>query len=128
VATIARVATSASGLVTALRRLYGGLEAIGCDRHTAWRITARIALDCVPAIRTALIRVLLAANPTGLRTSDIAAEVGMVARTAHRHLEDLALLGLADRDKTSKADNAPDLWAASKWLRDHWPESMNQYG
>jgi hypothetical protein len=33
----------------------------------------------------------------------------MVTKTAHRHLEDLALRKLADRTKTSSSDNAPDL-------------------
>ena len=40
----------------------------------------------------------------------------MVTKTARQHLEDLALLGLADRTKTGEADNAADSWAASDWL------------
>jgi len=113
-------------LVTALRRMLGGLEAIGCDPDTAWSIVGRIAIDCVPAIRTALIRVLLTDPHVALRTSAAAERVGMVTRTASRHLEDLALLGLATRTKKSEADNSADLWSASDWLIAHWPESTTE--
>jgi len=50
----------------------------------------------------------------------------VVTKTAHQHLEDLALLGLADRAKTSHAGNAPDLWSASDWLREFWPEPESE--
>jgi hypothetical protein len=112
-------------LVKAMRRLHGGLSAIGADEHTCWSVLSRVALDCAPAIRIPLLRALLAAdNP--MRTSDVAEHAGMVTKTAHRQLDDIALLGLADRTKTSEASNAPDLWSASPWLRDHWPEEVGQ--
>jgi hypothetical protein len=50
----------------------------------------------------------------------------MVTKTAHLHLEDIALLGLADRAKTSDAGNAPDLWSASDWLRKFWPDPESE--
>ena len=56
----------------------------------------------------------------------VAAAVGVVTKTAHQHLEDLALLGLADRAKTSDAGNAPDLWSASDWLREFWPDPESE--
>lgn len=113
-------------LVLALRHVYGGLEAIGADETTRWTVVARVARDCVPAIRTTLIRQLIGAYQAQ-RTSTIAAAVGMINKTAHQHLEDLALLGLADRTKTGEADNAADLWSATDWLRRFWPsESENE--
>jgi hypothetical protein len=113
-------------LVLALRHLYGGLEAIGADEATRWTVVARIARDCVPAIRTTLIRELIGGS-RALRTSAVAASVGMINKTAHQHLEDLALLGLASRTKTSESDNAADLWSATDWLREFWPsESENE--
>jgi hypothetical protein len=45
----------------------------------------------------------------------------MVTKTAHRTLDDLALIGIADRSKKTDADNSPDLWIGSDWLRDYWP-------
>jgi hypothetical protein len=47
----------------------------------------------------------------------------MVTKTASRYLEDLSLLGLAERSKQSEASNAADMWRASQWLCDHWPQS-----
>jgi len=112
-------------LVKAYARLLGGLEAIGCESSTAWATLTRIAIDCAPALRTRVIRELVA-RPTTARTSDIAAAVETATKTAARYLEDLSLLRLAVRTKLSAADNAPDLWEASKWLRDNFPESETE--
>lgn len=112
-------------LVKALRRLYGALAAIGADDEVRWRVLARIALDCAPAMRVPLMRVLLAAE-TPLRTSDVAEGAGMVTKTAHRQLDDLVLLGIAERTKVSEATNSPDLWTASVWLRRTWPGEVGQ--
>jgi len=107
-------------LLKVLARLLGGLEAIGCDESVTWETLRRIAVDCAPSLRTRLIRELLRrAGPA--RTSDLAAAVEMVTKTASRHLEDLSLLKLAVHTKQSHADNAPDLWAATDWLREKFP-------
>ncbi len=115
-------------LVTAYARLLGGLEAIGCDEDTTWTILARIAADCLPAIRARIIPVLLTGDrdtlddkPGPVRTTAVAEQLGMATKTARPHLEDLSLLGLATRTKTSDADNAPDLWTPTQWLRNYWP-------
>lgn len=112
-------------LVLGLRHLYGGLEAIGADETTRWAVVARVARDCVPAIRNKLISDLVG-RTAAARTSEVAAAVGMVTKTAHQHLEDLVLLGLADRTKTSAADNAADYWSASAWLRKFWPDPESE--
>lgn len=105
-------------LVKQLRGLHGGLEAIGCDPADCRRVVDRVAADCVPAIRTAVMRVLIASGgPT--RTATVAEAIGVVTKTAELHLEDLALLAIADRSKTSSASNAANLWAATPWLTDH---------
>lgn len=112
-------------LVKAYARLLGGLEAIGCDEATAWATLTRLAIDCAPALRTKVIRELVK-RPTRVRTSDIAAAIETVTKTASRYLEDLSILRLADHTKQSHADNAPDLWEASSWLREYWPESETE--
>jgi Domain of unknown function (DUF3854) len=111
-------------LVTAYARLLGALAAIGCDDATAWGVLGRVAIDCMPAIRARFARELL--GVPGASTSDLAAAAGMVSKNAREHLEDLALLGLAGRTKTSGAANAADYWMATDLLRDLWPESRTE--
>lgn len=112
--------------VKAMRRLYGALAAIGADDETRWWVIHRVAIDCAPAIRVPLMAQLV--DNTELfdtdpqRTSDIARSVGMVTKTAGLVLDDLALLGIVKRTKKTDADNSPDLWAATDWLREHWPK------
>jgi hypothetical protein len=114
-------------LVKAYARLLGGLEAIGCNSETAWATLTRIAVDCAPALRTRFIRAVLAQDGPA-RTSDIAAKTGTVTKTASRYLEDLSLLKLVERRKLNAADNSPDLWIATPWLRQYFPESeTNKY-
>ena len=109
-------------LIKALRRVYGALVALGVDADTRWSILARIALDCAPALRVPLMRQLV--DTTGsLATKDLAVNVGMVTKTASRVLDDLALLRVIRRTKKTGADNSADLWAATDWLRAHWPET-----
>jgi hypothetical protein len=112
-------------LVKAYARLLGGLEAIGCVEEVAWATLTRIAIDCAPALRTKVIRELVA-RQRPVRTSEIAAAIETVTKTASRHLEDLSIICLADHTKQSAASNAPDLWQASDWLRDFWPESRTE--
>jgi Domain of unknown function (DUF3854) len=112
-------------LIKAMRRMYGALGALGVDDATRWDVLIRMALDCGPAIRTPLMRALLLAHqPT--RTRDLAQTAGLVTKTANRQLDDLHLLGIAEHSKVSEADNSTDLWTASPWLRDHWPEEVRQ--
>jgi hypothetical protein len=112
-------------LVKAYARLLGGLEAIGCDRTTAWGSLTRIAVDCAPALRTKVIRALLA-QPTWVRTRDVAVATETVTKTASRYLEDLSLLRLVVHSKQTDADNSPDRWEASDWLREYWPEQESK--
>ncbi|HSS23988.1 MAG TPA: DUF3854 domain-containing protein [Mycobacterium sp.] len=109
-------------LIKALRRLYGALLSIGVDTDTCWTVVTRIAIDCAPGMRVPYMQLLLSNNAdTWQRTAEIAENVGMVTKTASRALDDLMLLGIVDRRKESKATNAPHLWRASNWLREHWP-------
>jgi hypothetical protein len=110
-------------LVKAMRQLYGGMVGLGVDDDTRWGVLNRVALDCAPAMRMPLMRALIAVKePT--TTAVIAEQIGGVTRTAGRVLEDLALLGIAGRAKKSEADNSANLWWASDWLREYWPEKV----
>ena len=121
-------------LVKAMRQLYGALIALSVDDDTRWEVMARIAVDCVPAIRVPLMLQLLG-QPDWRRTAVIAEAAGLVSKTAARHLDDLVLLGLAERTKKKPTDkptdgdgdpagNSPYYWRRTDWLHDHWPPSL----
>jgi hypothetical protein len=114
-------------LVIAMRQLLGGMEAIGADHDTAWRVVRRVAADTVPSLRTQMLAELLSGGEAlwsqPRRTSDLGECVGMVTKTAHRVLDDLALIGLVKRSKASHADNSPDLWAPTPLLLRLWPRN-----
>ena len=81
---------------------------------------AKLFLDCAPALRTRFIHDLVAREKPA-RTATVGVAVGVSTKTAARHLEDLALLGLVERTKQSDAVNSPDLWCARAWLREFYP-------
>ena len=73
---------------------------------------------------------MLVGSRSWRRTSELAEVAGLIGKTAARHLDDLVLLGLAERRKqpqkgqktaADEADNSPYQWQASSWLRTHWP-------
>lgn len=113
-------------LVKAYARLLGGLEAIGCAETIVWATLTRMAVDSAPALRTKVIRELVS-RETLVRTSDISGAIQTTTKTASYQLEDLAILKLAERSKLSDAGNSPDLWEATEWLREYWPEAKSKY-
>lgn len=111
-------------LVKQYRRLLGGLEAIGADSPTAWSVLGRVARDCAPAMRTAVIAALLA-TPGETKTGDVAEAVKVTGRTARQQLEDLELLGLVDRHREGSGETATNWWNASPWLRNYYPRLLD---
>ncbi len=101
-------------LVKALRQLHGAMVALGVDHNTRWDVLARMSTDCAPAIRTPLMLALLA-NKGWAKTAAIAEAAELVPKTAARHLDDLVLLGMAERKKAErkkKTTKSPDADAA----------------
>lgn len=113
-------------LVKEMRRLYGGMLAIGVADETCWEVLSRIALDCAPAMRVPFMRLLLKDKYLNqwTRTAAIADAVGMFTKTAGRVLDDLAMLGIVEHRKQSEADNSPHEWRASNWLHAHFPPKV----
>lgn len=112
-------------LTIAYRQILGGLEAIGADPATCWRVLRRLAVDTSPAMRASVIRALMA-EKAGRRTVTIGQAAGLVTKTTSRLLDDLTLIGLAVHTKASEANSAPDVWAPSELLQRLWPESRTE--
>lgn len=81
-------------LIIVLRRLLQGLDAIGLERETSWKVIAKAALDSIPAIRLACLRILYDASPELRDTNEIAGQISYPASTTRRALEDLTAHGL----------------------------------
>lgn len=83
-------------LAKALMQLLRGLDVIGNDRASSWRILGKAALDCLPAIRLRIIRTLNV-SATPMSTSEIATAVGCPTITTLRALEDLTAHEVTER-------------------------------
>jgi len=126
-------------LVKQFRTLLGGLEAIGSPMTINWWLLQRFARGSAPALRMRLIDALVRGviDPlTGkqttpeMTTGQLAKAVGLAAKNVRNHLEDLTLLGLADRRieehandeaaKDGKSDKGArqftNIWRPSEWL------------
>ena len=106
-------------LVGALGAFLSGLEAVGADQLTAWRIVTKSGWDCVPDIRRRLIQAVR--EKPEARTSDLVTTTGVPKATTARALEDLALLHLVDGIKASEQDNAAWRWSLSEEAAQSWP-------
>ena len=92
-------------LAKTLKRLLGGLLAIGVERARAWSIVHRVALDCIPAIRRrALEAVARLGTPT---TTEVA--------TAHHESNGLGDSGPVSGGASKRRDGGrwPTCWPRS---------------
>jgi hypothetical protein len=76
-------------LALALSRLLAGVTVTGAARAEAWRVVTKVAMDCVPAVRLRVIR-MLAGTTAMADTTSVAAAVRCPVQTTRRALEDLA--------------------------------------
>jgi len=99
-------------ILITLDRLRHGLEAIGVPLPEMWRIVEKVAVDCMPAIRGALVEAC-AAEPQRVRsTQELALQVAHPDGTVRRHLQELHAHDVLDR-----AHGKTDQWMLSAWTR-----------
>jgi len=98
-------------LALALARLLAGVSAIGASRPEAWRVVAKVALDCVPALRLRVIHALAGAGTVD--TTTIANRVCYPTQTTRRALEDLTAHGVVKR--SPQGQGRADTWRLSDW-------------
>lgn len=109
-------------LALSLSRLYCGIRAIGVESHIAWQTVIKVGLDCMPAIRRAVLDQLLAYAAPAL-TSEIATAIDYPTGTARRTLEDLAAHGIVSR--TSAGTGNADVWEATPFTISRY-EAVNR--
>jgi DNA-binding MarR family transcriptional regulator len=103
-------------LIVVLARLLAGLDAIGLDRATAWRVLTKIGLDSVPALRLQLVGELARVAPDETSsTAQLATRLEYPKTTTKRALEDLAAHKLVHRYRLG--DRRDTLWMLTDWTR-----------
>ncbi len=102
-------------LAIGLARLYGGMRAIGIAHKEAWRLTSKVGLDCLPAVRRVVLEVLLAALGA-MDTVEVAGAVRYPTSTTRRALEDLCAHALVDREPGG--GRKPDSWGVTAETRE----------
>jgi hypothetical protein len=103
--------------VKALKGLWDGLTALGCDRPTAWRVVMRVAFDSMPRIRRKVLEVLAGADDW-VHTREARAQARLPRTTAVRALEDLHAHGLVDREEGKPPKG--DRWQLTDYYRAIW--------
>jgi hypothetical protein len=102
-------------LVGTLARLLNGLRLIGVDETEAWRVTAKTALDSMPAMRRRALEYLLEQDTAAdVWTRDMATQLALPTSTTRRALEDLAAHKLLDREPAQGKGKA-DVWHVQQW-------------
>ena len=106
-----------SRLARILVQLFTGMMALGISRDQAWETLVKVALDCMPALRRAVIQQLLPAEGM-VETTTVATQLGYPTPTTRRCLEDLAAHHVVER--RSNGQGKADEWALSDWARRHY--------
>jgi hypothetical protein len=113
-------------LAGALGQLLAGLDAIGADADTRWRIIQKCAWDCVPDLRCRLLHALRRLSES--RTAELVTDTGIPKSTVDRILEDLALLGLNHRGKAGTHDTAAWTHRLADEALEAWPSFPREVG
>jgi hypothetical protein len=103
-------------LAKQIAQLMSAALVIGVDEVEAWRLAQKVGWDSVPAVRSAVIR-LLANRDDELSRADLIERTGLPQTTVIRVVEDLVVLGLA---KQRKDDSGKWLIRQSRTAADYW--------
>jgi DNA-binding transcriptional ArsR family regulator len=105
--------------------LRGGLEVIGCEEGEVWKILQKVALDCMPVVRRALLDQMATDPEVRWTVTDLREGVGYPETTTRRHLEDLEAHGVVVRH----GDLPPvDLWQLTEWTRSRLAALKEPFG
>jgi hypothetical protein len=109
-------------IVTQLGAMRDGLAAIGAPLRERWCILHKLAWDAMPAMRREVLQALQQSNRWAKR-AELMDVTDIPRAPIERELEDLVLIGLADRQKAGDADNHPWQYRLSSEARRLWPNA-----
>ena len=104
-------------IVIVLDRLRAGLMSIGVDRRAATGLVTTVAFDCMPVIRSALLRHMARHVDERFLLSDLANAAGHPRGTTLRHLEELEHYDLTRRN--GRGPGLADEWFLSDLSREY---------
>jgi hypothetical protein len=102
-------------LVKQLDGLLQGLSVIGLERGKALRVVARIASDCLPPLRLAVLRQLAGADGF-VSTSKLGEALRLPTTSTRNVLEELTPRGIVSRQ--TQGEGKADLWSITNEGRD----------
>jgi putative DNA primase/helicase len=103
-----------------IAQLMAAVIMIGVSEAEAWRLARKVGWDSVPAVRSAVIHLLARQEGFPLAYGQLEEKTGLPATTVRRVVEDLVVLGLAERRKDGTASNARWLISQSTLASDYW--------
>ena len=86
-------------LAKQIAQLMAALLEIGVDENETWRLAEKVGWDSVPAVRSAVIRLLSRQEGQELTRAELQEKTGLPETTLRRVEEDLVVLGLATHRK-----------------------------
>ena len=91
--------------ITAVQQLFQGMLLVGVKDEEAWRVTSRVAMDSMPALRLRVIQALSTHRKEGIsyETAELAAQMRYPLTPVRRCLEDLEALQMVERDANGKS-------------------------
>lgn len=104
-------------LARTLAQFIAGMTASGVSQEERWRLTRKVGLDCIPALRRRAIE-SMAASTGPKSTTDIVEALDHPISTVRRALEDLAAHHVLLR--CSLGSGKSDLWELSAWTPERW--------
>jgi len=109
-------------LAKQIAQLMAALIKIGVSEDEAWRLAEKIGWDSVPAVRSAVIRLLSRQEGTELTRAELQEKTGLPETTVRRVEEDLVVLGLA----THRKDHNKWLIAESALAGEYWDSEQHK--
>ena len=114
-------------LARQFHKLMSCLDAMGLHAEIIAAALLRITLDTIPSPRREALEYLVGMDGEQAKTSIIATDLELPTSTALRTLEDLHVLGLAEREKEGENDNAPWLWNTSSQAASLWENASKPH-
>jgi hypothetical protein len=103
-----------------IAQLMAAALVIGVDETEAWRLAQKVGWDSVPAVRSAVIRLLGRMEGSPLTMAELQERTGLPETTVRRVVEDLVVLGLAQRRKDGKDGGGKWLIWESRLAGEYW--------